>query len=190
LGDFYLKHNYKFKILAFYFVLFIACYLLFFIIYSKLAMNPNFFLASMLILSVESIISMFIFLKKYKNIFNFYEVTITVLFVYFSMIFFAVFGPVFIDRSLSYYIIMAASERGSINIETTETLTSKFIYKKRIDDAVNSGLLTKKSNTEYIPTKKSIVLERILFFIGYCTNSLNDYRIFLKMSSEDKKTDK
>ena len=54
-------------------------------------------------------------------------------------------------------------------------MTSRWVYKKRIEDALNLGLLEKVSDEEYKPTKKAIGMSESLIFIGKITNSLHSY---------------
>ena len=143
--------------------------------YSSFVQQPNFFRASIIIICFQFITTIFIVHKLYGSIFDFFSTALIGLCISSMLLVFAVFGPIFIDRSISYHIIMLAAQNGSIKIDEIEKLTSNWVYKKRIEDALNLGLLKKVSDEEYMPTKKAISMSEGLIFIGKITNSLHSY---------------
>ncbi|MDE6887363.1 MAG: hypothetical protein K2P45_01750, partial [Eubacterium sp.] len=59
--------------------------------------------------------------------------------VYFmGIILLAVFGPTFIDRSISYHIAFYAADTGEVDVEDIRDKFSAEIFDKRIHDAVVS----------------------------------------------------
>ena len=132
-------------------------------------------LLSYIIIFFQFILTIYILHKFYSSIFDFFSAFLSTLSIASILVVFAVFGPIFIDRSISYHIILLASNNGSININKIEELTSRWVYKKRIEDALNLGLLEKVSDEEYKPTKKAIGMSESLIFIGKITNSLHSY---------------
>lgn len=88
---------------------------------------------------------------------------------------FSVFGPTFIDRSISYHIAFLAAEEKQINIEDIEEEFSDEIFQKRIHDAVITGFIVETKNGNFEPTWKSKMITRILKPIGEITGTLNEY---------------
>lgn len=92
---------------------------------------------------------------------------------------FATFGPVFIDRSISYHIAFIASEEGEISLTQLEKAWSKDIIQKRLFEGCQSGMLQYDRNDIYLPTTKSKIYTKIMLFIGKITQSIQNYQ-FLK----------
>lgn len=122
---------------------------------------------------IVSIILCVIF-YKYKI----YE-TFTIILIginYFFIIFiFSVFGPVFIDRSISYHIAFYAVEKENIEIKKIEKSFGKDIFDKRISDAIRTGFIVENKQNKYHPSKKAKIMYNIMYPIGKMTNSLTTY---------------
>lgn len=110
------------------------------------------------------------------RLFNTYE-KIMISFFSMSLIFIAgVFGPVFIDRSISYQIVMAAAENKSITLDTLLT-TARPMYQKRLTELETLGLLS--SSTEKTePTAKGRFVAKSWLIIGRLTKTRNEYKNF------------
>lgn len=87
---------------------------------------------------------------------------------------FSVFGPVFIDRSISYHMIMAAYDEKSISTSDFEKI-SDGIYVKRLDELVNLGLLH-NNNDRYYPTNVGQYFAIFNKFIGQITGTDAEYK--------------
>lgn len=92
-----------------------------------------------------------------------------------TILVFSVFGPTFIDRSISYHIAFLATEEKQIKIEDIEKEFSDEIFEKRIHDAVVTGFIVENENGSFEPTWKSKIITKILKPIGFITGSLNEY---------------
>lgn len=90
------------------------------------------------------------------------------------MVILAVFGPTFIDRSISYHIAFYASDMGEVNIRDIEDEFSSAIFDKRIHDAVETGFITQEGDI-FRPTAKAKIMTAILKPIGEITGSLETY---------------
>lgn len=100
---------------------------------------------------------------------------------------FSVFGPVFIDRSISYHVAFIAGEEGEIDPQQLEQAWSHSIIQKRLDDGVSAGMLQKVSSLHYIGTPKSKIFTKIMISVGQATRTLQSYRL-LKESYDAKIT--
>lgn len=93
-----------------------------------------------------------------------------------TILFFAIFGPVFIDRSVSYHIAFLAVEEKSINPNKDFRNFSDVILQKRIKDAQTAGIILKKADGIYVPTRKAYFLYNLLVPIGTATDTLEEYK--------------
>lgn len=91
---------------------------------------------------------------------------------------FTVFGPTFVDRSVSYHMVFLASETGKLDMEYMEAVYSQDMLQKRVDDELKSGMIHDMGNHIYAPTLKAKIATGILKPIGYLTNTLDTYEQF------------
>lgn len=98
---------------------------------------------------------------------------------------FAVFGPVFIDRSISYHIAFYAAEEGTVNIDDIKDEFSNEIFRKRIDDAQVAGVIKLQDDGTFKPTIKAKIIKGILYPIGEITNSLDTYKLMKSEVDKD-----
>jgi hypothetical protein len=87
---------------------------------------------------------------------------------------FSVFGPIFIDRSISYHMVMAAYDRKSISTSDFEKI-SDGIYIKRLDELVNLGLLHNNYD-QFYPTNIGQYFAIFNKFIGQITGTDTEYK--------------
>lgn len=144
-------------------------------IYIRASSNPIIFFASLIIGIITTTLSCFIIQKFSKKLFQAFTLFIIAIAYYLSTIILAIFGPTFIDRSISYYIIFYATEKGNFYVQDIEKEFSKDIFEKRIHDALNTGFLTQNKNGSVSPTIKSKIMYTVLKPIGELTNSLDTY---------------
>ena len=97
-------------------------------------------------------------------------------FVYFlGLIIVSVFGPTFIDRSISYHIAFYAVDEGTVDIEEIRDEFSYAIFDKRIHDAVETGFIKEKDDGTYEPATKARIMDAVLKPIGKLTGTLETY---------------
>lgn len=87
----------------------------------------------------------------------------------------SVFGPTFIDRSISYHLAFYAVEEGNVYIDDIEYSFSKDIFDKRLHDAITTGFLSENSDGSLSPTFKSRVMYAIMKPLGELTGSMDTY---------------
>lgn len=105
---------------------------------------------------------------------------------YLGIIILSIFGPTFIDRSISYHIVFFAVEKKSFYVRDVEREFSKEIFNKRVYDAVTTGFLKQNKNGSVSPTIKSKIMYVVLKPIGEMTNSMVTYNE-MKIKLEGKK---
>ena len=157
-------------------------YLLVLGIYARLADNILFFPVSCF-LAVIIPLMVYIIFRRYWNKYIF-AVARPLLLLNSTLIIivFAVFGPTFIDRSISYHLAFLAVERGYLDKAELETSGyTKAVFEKRYQDAQITGFITPVDNEVdiYVPTKKAKILYAILKPLGEATSSLNEYKSLL-----------
>lgn len=110
-----------------------------------------------------------------KDFFDKFTIFVIGLVYYLGLIIFAVFGPTFIDRSISYHLAFYAAEEGEVYIENIEQVFSRDIFEKRMHDAVETGFLEQNQDGSMSPTFKSKIMYDILKPIGEWTGTLDTY---------------
>ena len=106
---------------------------------------------------------------------NRFCIFLTVLVYLFGLILLSVFGPTFIDRSISYHIAFYAVDEGEIDIGEMEEVFSKEIFEKRIHDAIVSRFIVETGDGKYAPTWKAQLMTAVLKPLGELTGSLGTY---------------
>lgn len=105
--------------------------------------------------------------------------------VYFmGIIILTVFGPTFIDRSISYHIAFYAVDEQMVDIDEIKYEFSEEIFNKRIHDAIETGFIVEGPDGYYMPTWKSKVVTVILKPIGELTGSLDTYKVLKEKLAE------
>lgn len=155
-------------------------------IYTRIFKNPIIFFASLFIGIISVIFNCFFIQKFSKNLFEGFTLFIMGLVYYLGIIILSIFGPTFIDRSISYHIVFYAVEKKSFYVRDVEREFSKEIFNKRVYDAVTTGFLKQNKNGSVSPTIKSKIMYVVLKPIGEMTNSMVTYNE-MKIKLEGKK---
>lgn len=160
-------------------ILAIFLYLVLIGVYTRLSKDPIIFIASLIIGPVSAVMSTLLaehlFARGGRSFYNRFCIFLTVLVYLFGLILLSVFGPTFIDRSISYHIAFYAADEGEIDIGEMEEVFSKEIFEKRIHDAIISGVITETGERKYAPTWKAKLMTAVLKPLGELTGSLGTY---------------
>ncbi len=143
--------------------------------YTRLSSDPIIFFASLFIgIIVVSIVCVASVIKAQEYLDRF-TVFLGGMVWYLGIIIFSIFGPTFIDRSISYHIAFYAVEENYIYIEDIEETLSNEIVEKRIHDALATGVLTVNDDGSISPTLKAKLIYYTLKPLGELTNSMDTY---------------
>lgn len=153
-------------------------------IYTRITDDPIIFVISVVLAVIIPIVICIVLSKLWgggkkkekEAIFNSFTITIMGIVYAMGIILVAVFGPTFIDRSISYHIAFYAVEEEKIYIQDIQDEFSTEIFDKRIHDAVMTGFIEKQDDGSYTPTIKAKIMTMILTPIGHITDSLNTYQ--------------
>ncbi len=169
----------KIKLFAWGGVLAVVCYLCLIGIYTRLSSDPIIFFASVVIAVLAAFLCCIFLIKKGGGMFDHFTVAVIGMVYFMGIILLAVFGPTFIDRSISYHIAFYAADTGEVDVEDIRDKFSAEIFDKRIHDAVVSGAL-KTENDKLVPTWKAKCLAVILKPLGEITGSLDTYHVIME----------
>lgn len=150
----------------------IALYFLIIGIYTRISADPIIFFAS-LVVSVAVAVVNGIILRK-TGLFDNFTLSMICLVYLMGIIILTVFGPTFIDRSISYHIAFYAADEQKVDIDEIRQKFSEEIFNKRIHDAVETGFIEEKDGI-YMPTWKAELITFLLKPIGEITGSLDTY---------------
>lgn len=118
---------------------------------------------------------LFVFLRR-RNWYTPFENGLVCLTVFCMVFIFNVFGPIFVDRSLSYHMILASADN---NIRYTEkSITEKTgqgIYRKRVKELQLMGLLQELPDGTVKATRAGQTFSNVALAIGKMTDSLEEY---------------
>lgn len=106
--------------------------------------------------------------------FDYFTLSMVCLVYLMGIIILTVFGPTFIDRSISYHIAFYATDEQEVDIDEIREVFSEEIFDKRIHDAVETGFIEEKEGI-FMPTWKAKFMTFILKPIGEITGSLETY---------------
>jgi hypothetical protein len=134
------------------------------------------FPVSVIIISVEFFLIWYIINKYFKPIFDNFTTFLISLCCAVTVLLFAVFGPVFIDRSISYQLVFYAVEEGQVNYRDFVKKSAAHVYSKRLSDAIASGFVEEVSPHVIRPTPKAHNFYSLMMTVGNLTNSLQDYQ--------------
>lgn len=163
----------------------VVLYLIAIGIYTRVSNDPIIFFASIVIAAVITVIICLLLYKFLKGKWDAFTTTI-VGFVYFlGIIIIAVFGPTFIDRSISYHIAFYAVEEQHMDVDEMREVFSEEIFDKRIHDAVTTGFVTENEDGTLSPTGKSKLVYYILKPIGILTDSFDTYENMKEMMEDE-----
>ena len=153
-------------------------------IYIRLANIPIIFFASIIISIIVSLLTTFII--NIKKIYEKFTIVLVNIIYFLILIIISVFGPVFIERSISYHIAFLAAENTYISREDVENEFVKEIFDKRMYDATIAGFLTKEENGTYKSTMKSKIFYSVLYPLGEITGSLETYKRLKKQIKQER----
>lgn len=88
---------------------------------------------------------------------------------------FAVFGPIFVDRSVSYHLVMLAAGNGSVDQEKIKEVIYKQMFQKRLTELSNANLIRLNEGGNITPTPKGLIMTNALLWLGSMTGTLNEF---------------
>ena len=155
----------------------ILCYILAISAYTRLSSDPIIFFASLAIALFLSVLSAVLLLQlgRKNRLFDGFTAVLSSLVYFFGLVVFITFGPVFIDRSISYHLAFYAAEKERIEIEAIREEFSSEIFEKRIHDAITTGFLLPNDDGTYSPSSKAKLMTAVLLPLGRMTNSSGTY---------------
>ncbi len=152
-------------------------YICFIGIYARLSEHPILFPASCFFSCVISLSTYLIFRKKLQEEIDILAQHLLVFCSILMLVIFSIFGPVFIDRSISYHLAFIAVEQGEINkYKLDQTGYTEAVFNKRYADAKATGFIERTSHDGvYIPTFKAKLIYSIMMPLGKITGTLREY---------------
>ena len=148
-------------------------YLILIGIYTRISADPIIFFASLLIAVL--VITIVGFILWHSKLFDKFTLSMISLVYFMGIIILTVFGPTFIDRSISYHIAFYAVDEQRVNIDEIRQEFSEEIFDKRIHDAIETGFIEENEDGYYTPTLKAKIMTAILKPIGELTGSIGTY---------------
>ncbi|MDR2007956.1 MAG: hypothetical protein LBQ34_03170 [Alphaproteobacteria bacterium] len=151
----------------------ILIYLILTAILNRVFNIPIFLLSILLSLTIP-IATLLIYYKITKlKVYDYFSYIMLYFCSTLSILFFAIFGPVFIDRSLSYHMIFYIEEQQTTNINDIYKLLSD---QSSIDSRIKDAKINVNDNNEINADIKTNIIYNLLFPIGKITNTLNHYK--------------
>ena len=146
-------------------------------IYARLSDYPMFFPVSCIFSCVIPLITYMLFKKRLRGSLDIIAQHLLIFSSALTILIFSVFGPTFIDRSISYHLAFIAVEQGELNkSKLDQTGYTLEVFNKRYEDALVSGFIKKTNKGDaYIPTVKAKIMYKILMPLGKITGSLSEY---------------
>lgn len=163
----------------------LVLYLFSIFLYTNISAEPIIFFASgylALLLAAVTGGLIFIFFRK---AFDRFTIVLMSLCCALIIILFAIFGPVFIDRSISYHIVFYATEHGNIKADQLENTFSRATFDKRIKEAQAAGFIVPDDNGRFIPTPKAKLFSAIMKSLGKLSHTLENYQAMTTAHSNE-----
>lgn len=155
-------------------VLAIVSYICLVSLYVRIAADPIIFTASIAIAIITVLGCCVLLWKAGRGLFDSFSIGMAGLVYFMGILLLAVFGPTFIDRSISYHIAFYASDIGEVSPQEIKEVFSTEIFEKRMHDAVETGVL-KKEGHAFVPTWKAKFVTAVCKPLGEVTGSLETY---------------
>lgn len=155
-------------------VLAIVCYICLLGIYTRLSSDPIIFFASVVIAVLVAFLCCLFLLKTGRGIFDHFTIAVIGMVYFMGVLLLAVFGPTFIDRSISYHIAFYAADMGEVDVVNIRDSFSSEIFDKRVHDAVVTGVI-KEDHGKLVPTLKAKWISAVLKQLGEMTDSPDTY---------------
>lgn len=89
---------------------------------------------------------------------------------------FAIFGPIFIDRSVSYHLVMLAAENNQVEQKKITEVIYEQMFQKRLAELSNADLIQLNEDGYISPTSKGVVMTNALIWLGLITSTLGEYK--------------
>jgi hypothetical protein len=89
---------------------------------------------------------------------------------------FAIFGPIFIDRSISYHLVMLTAENKGLPVQKINDVVFEQMLKKRMEELSKAGLI-EIDQQNILPTTRGIGMTKFLVWLGLVTGTLNEYSV-------------
>ncbi len=144
-------------------------------IYTRVSEDPIVFFASLVIGLIVAAAVCLLLAKVTRGLYDRFTVFVMGVVYLFGVIGLSVFGPTFIDRSISYHIAFYAVEEGKVNVDDIEEAFSRSIFEKRIHDATETGFLTVNDDGSLSPSFKAKLMYYTLKPLGDLTGSMETY---------------
>ncbi len=160
-----------------FYIMNISIYLILLGIYARVVARPMFFPMSCVLAVAVPVVAYLFFRNQLKAIKDTLARKLMVFSTMLIIIVFAVFGPTFIDRSISYHLAFIAVEQGQLNKQVLESSGYvSMVFDKRYEDACITGFIEQtKHGDVYVPTFKAKVMYNIMMVLGKITGSLGEY---------------
>ena len=144
-------------------------------IYTRVSKDPIIFFASMIMGIIAVAVVCFGIGMLKKKLFDRFTILMMSLVYFLGIVVLAVFGPTFIDRSISYHLAFYAVEENVVYVDAIEEEFSSAIFEKRVHDAVETGFLTLNDDGSMSPTLKAKLMYYVLRPLGELTGSMDTY---------------
>lgn len=89
---------------------------------------------------------------------------------------FAIFGPIFIDRSISYHLVMLAADNNKVEQKKIKEVMYEQMFQKRLSELSNANLIQLNEDGSIAPTSRGLVMTNTLIWLGLITNTLGEYK--------------
>lgn len=166
------------------FIIALLLYLLGIVLYVNVSAKPIIFFASVYLAVIIAGALGGLILVLFRKIFDIFSVTVMSLCCAMIIIVFAIFGPVFIDRSISYHLVFYATEHGFVEIDQLEQTFSHATFNKRIEEAQAAGFIVPDDDGRFIPTPKAKLFSAIMKLLGELSHSLENYQEMTVISND------
>lgn len=172
-----------------YIFLSLGLFLVIIFIFSNRGIATNYFVyGSILSFIIPLVASLGLTMSRYWK--NKVQIILAILVCQLTIFCTNIFGPVFLDRSISYHLVFYAVKNGKLVPEDFERRFSGYVFSKRVEDAVSVGLLKSGrgggAGEEFHPTDKAKRFDCIFQALGRITGSLDNYKDMIKESERQK----
>jgi hypothetical protein len=144
--------------------------------YGHFSNTPTFFFAGCASAVLFPVITYFVIRQCFHAFADVFATFMIAICCGLTILVFNVFGPVFIDRSISYHLAFYAAENGSVDEATFIDHFSCGVFEKRMHDAQLAGFINRRADGRYEPTHKALIFTKVMLTMGWFTNSLEEYK--------------
>ena len=111
------------------------------------------------------------------KLWNLFEKLIIILLALSVTFNFAIFGPIFIDRSISYHLVMLTAENKRLPVKKINDVVFEQMLKKRMEELSQAGLIEVDQQKNILPTDRGKSMTNFLVWLGLVTGTLNEYSV-------------